>query len=261
MRFPKSACIETLYLELPFYDRLAKAKRDGFDYVEFWGWRDKDLDQLKAAADSAGIGISGFNGNQDYSLLDPVQKRGYFQQLRESVAMAKRLGALAVTIHSNALGAGGLAVCDYRDLSDAVKLCTMYEGLKECAKIAGDSGIRVNLEPLNTTCDHAGYYLTSTRTAAELTRMVASPLVKVLYDVYHMQQMEGRLCDTIRENIDQIGHVHVADVPGRHEPGTGEIRYERVFEQLEECGYQGIVCYELFPQTTTQEAVLAIMRG
>ena len=104
-----------------------------------------------------------------------------------------------------------------------------------------------------------GNYLRHTRTAAELTRLIGSPKLKVLYDVYHMQLNEGGLCDHIRAYADQFGHIHVADAPGRHEPGTGEIHYPAVFAALEQAGYRGLIGYELFPKTDTKTAVRAIM--
>ena len=116
----------------------------------------------------------------------------------------------------------------------------------------------MNLEPLNITTDHAGNFLTTTRMAAEMTRLIGSPMLKVLYDVYHMQLNEGSLCDNIRTYGDQFGHIHVADAPGRHEPGTGEIRYPRILQCLEEIGYQGLVGFELIPAVSTAQAVKAI---
>ena len=80
--FQKSACIETLYTELPFLERFHAAKADGFDFVEFWSWTDKDLAAVKAAADAAGVGISGFNGDAELSLIDPAQKTAYKAFLR-----------------------------------------------------------------------------------------------------------------------------------------------------------------------------------
>lgn len=259
MKFAKSACIEPMYSEIPFLDRFQAAKDDGFEFVEFWGWTDKDLDAVKAAAEKAGIGISGFNGDADYSLIDPTHKEKYLDFLRKSVAAAKKVGAKSVTIHSNALGDAGIVVNHYTELSDTVKLCSMYGMLLECAKIAEESGIAMNLEPLNITTDHVGNYLATTRMAAEMTRLIGSPMLKVLYDVYHMQLNEGSLCDNIKAYADQLGHIHVADAPGRHEPGTGEINYTRVFKALEDCGYTGRVGFELFPETTTANAVKAIM--
>lgn len=259
MNLKRSACIEPMYSEIPFLDRFQAAKDDGFDFVEFWSWTDKDLDAVKAAAEKAGIGISGFNGDADYSLIDPTHKGKYLDFLRKSVAAAQKIGALSVTIHSNALGDGGIVVNHYTELSDTVKLCSMYDMLLECAKIAEESGIAMNLEPLNITTDHVGNYLATTRMAAEITRLIGSPMLKVLYDVYHMQLNEGSLCDNIKAYADQLGHIHVADAPGRHEPGTGEINYTRVFKALEDCGYTGRVGFELFPETTTANAVKAIM--
>lgn len=248
-----------MYAELPFLDRFQAAKDDGFEFVEFWGWTDKDLDAVKAAAEKAGVGISGFNGDAELSLIDPAQKKDYLDFLRCSVAAARKVGARSVTIHSNGLGDGGIVINHYDELSDTVKLCTMFDTLKECAAIAESSGIRMNLEPLNITTDHVGNFLATTRMAAEMTRLIGSPVLKVLYDVYHMQLNEGSICDNIRAYGDQFGHIHVADAPGRHEPGTGEINYHKVFACLEDCGYQGLVGFELMPETTTKNAVKAIM--
>lgn len=259
MKFSRCACIEPLYSELPFLEHFQAAKDDGFDFVEFWSWTDKDLDAVKDAAGKAGISIAGFNGDAELSMIDPDTKEAYIAFVRKSAAAAQKVGACSVTIHSNGLGDGGLVIRDYAELSDTVKLCTMYENLKACARIAEETGIRMNLEPLNITTDHVGNYLATTRMAAELTAMVGSPMLKVLYDVYHMQLNEGSLCDTIRAYAGQIGHIHVADAPGRHEPGTGEINYANVFACLEEAGYTGLIGYELFPKTTTAEAVKAIM--
>ena len=236
------------------------AKDDGFEFVEFWSWTDKDLDAVKAAAEAAGIGISGFNGDAELSLIDPAQKTDYLEFLKKSVAAAQKTGARSVTIHSNGLGEGGLVINDYRDLSDTVKLCAMFGTLMECAKIAEESGIQMNLEPLNVTTDHVGNYLQTTRMAAEMTRLIGSPKLKVLYDAYHMQLNEGSLCDNIRRYADQLGHIHVADAPGRHEPGTGEINYAKVLSCLEESGYTGLIGFELIPETSTLEAVKAIMK-
>lgn len=258
MVFQKSACIEPMYRELPFLDRFQAARRDGFDFVEFWSWTDKDLDAVKAAAESAGVGISGFNGDAELSLIDPEQKEAYLAFLRRSVEAAKKVGARSVTIHSNGLGEGGVVIDHYERLSGTVKLCAMFDTLKECARIAEASGIQMNLEPLNVTTDHAGNFLRTTRMAAEMTRLIGSPGLRVLYDVYHMQLNEGSLCDNIRAYGDQFGHVHVADAPGRHEPGTGEINFRKVFSCLEDAGYRGLIGFELIPETTTENAARAI---
>ncbi len=254
-----TACIETLFTELPWQERFKAAKESGFDYIEFWSWTDKDLDEIKRLAEEAGIGISGFNGDADYSLVDPTHKEKYLEFLGKSLAAAQKIGAESVTIHSNALGDGGIVVNHYTELSDTVKLCSMYDMLKEVAVMAEQTGITCNLEGLNITTDHVGNFLKNTQMAAEIIRLIGSPKVKILYDVYHMQLNEGSICDTLSKYIDTVGHIHIADAPGRHEPGTGEINYPNVIRHLRKLGYEGKIGCELFPEKDTEIAVKAIM--
>jgi hydroxypyruvate isomerase len=253
------ACIDTLYTELPWEKRFASAKEDGFDCVEFWDWRKVDLKATRHFADDAGIWISGFNGDADYSLVDPTHKTRYLDCLKRSFEAAYILGAPSVTIHSNALGEGGVVVNHYTELSDTVKICSMYDMLQASVKLAEEAGIQLNLEALNVYTDHMGNFLKTTRDGAEMCRMIGSPRLKLLYDVYHMQINEGRICDNLKEYSDCIGHIHIADAPGRHEPGTGEIRYEFVCRFLDELCYNGVIGCELFPKTNTAAAVKAIM--
>ena len=113
MALRKCACIDTLYTELDWLDRFQAAKDDGFEAVEFWDWRIRDLDATREAAQKAGIAISGFNGDADYSLVDPTHKKPYLAYLKQSIDAAKKVGAASVTIHSNALGDGGIVVNHY----------------------------------------------------------------------------------------------------------------------------------------------------
>lgn len=259
MALKKAANLETLYTEIPFAKRFEAARRDGFEYVEFWGWPDKNTDEIRDLAREAGIGICGFNGDADFSLIDPAHKKQYLDYLRQSLEVARKIGSLSVTIHSNALGDQGRVVNHYDDLSVTVKLCSMYDMLTACVPLANEYGVNLNLEALNITTDHVGNFLQTTRMGAEICRLQNAPRLKILYDVYHMQLNEGSLCDNLTAYADQIGHVHVADAPGRHEPGTGEINYPCVLRHLESVGYKGIVGYELFPRTDTAAAVKAIM--
>lgn len=260
MKFAKSACIDSMYCELPFLERFEAAKKDGFEFIEFWNWDGRNAEDIKNAAQKAGVGISGFNGDASYSLIDPAQRKDYLEFLQRSVRFAQQIDALSVTIHSNALGDGGIVLNHYAELSDTVKLCSMFDLLKECAELAESSGIAMNLEPLNIISDHIGNFLSTTQMAAEMTELIGSPKLKVLYDIYHMQLDEGNLCNTITKYIEQIGHIHVADVPGRHEPGTGEINYHNIFSCLEKLNYQGRIGFELFPEITTAKAAAAIMQ-
>lgn len=258
MSLEKCACIDTLYTELPWEERFAAAKQDGFAAVEFWDWRTRNLEKTKALAEAAGMKILGFNGDADYSLINPSHKKKYLEELQKSLEAAQKVGAFSLTIHSNALGENGIVVNSYDELSDTVKLCSMYGTLLECVKLAKEKNIRLNLEALNVFTDHKGNFLKNTQMTAEICQLIRSPYLKILYDVYHMQINEGNLCKHIKDFCNQFGHVHIADVPGRHEPGTGEINFSNVISCLEECGYNGMLGYELFPKTNTKTAIKAI---
>ena len=105
----------------------------------------------------------------------------------------------------------------------------MYDTLLACAELAEKEEINLNLEALNITTDHVGNFLATTQMGAEIVRLIGCPRLKLLYDVYHMQINEGCICDTISNYGDTFGHIHVADAPGRHEPGTGEINYTHIW--------------------------------
>jgi len=258
MALNKCACIDTLFTELPWQKRFQAARKAGFTHIEFWNWTDRDLVEIKRLALEADVGISGFNGDADYSLIDPGHRDKYLEFLRRSLDAARQIGAASVTIHSNALGENGIVVDNYANLSDTVKLCCMYDTLLRCVPMAEQAGVSLHLEALNVHVDHVGNYLETTRMGAEICSLIGSPRLKLLYDVYHMQINEGNICANISQYADRIGHVHVANAPGRHEPGTGEINYHQVLQHLESTGYKGLVGYELFPETTTEEAVRAI---
>lgn len=253
------ACIDTLYTEHPFQERFSLAKADGFESVEFWDYRHHDLDVLKQWAEEANIAISGFNGDADYSLVDPAHKEKYLEALAKSIGAAKKIGAESITIHSNALGDGGIVVNHYSELSNTVKLCSMYDTLKECAELAEKNDININLEALNVLTDHVGNFLETTQMGADMVRLIGCDRLKLLYDAYHMQLNEGKICDTLSKSIDVIGHIHIADAPGRHEPGTGEMNYQNIMRHLKNLNYQYRVGSELFPLYDTETAVQAIM--
>jgi len=109
--------------------------------------------------------------------------------------------------------------------------------------------------------DHPGYTLSHSNHAFEIVRRIGSPHLRVLYDVYHMQIMEGDLITTLTANLHAIGHIHVADVPGRHEPGTGEINYANIARALRTAGFDGSIGLECFPQGSSERAIEAFRRA
>ncbi len=243
----KSLCIETFFTDRDFYDRFALAREAGFDFVEFWSWQDKDATRILELCARERLGIASFSGDASADLVDPGQREAYLDFAEASMEMAWKLSCSSLVIHSNALGEGGVVLEPYADRTEAEKFGAMQRTLADLAPRAEARGIQLVLEALNTEVDHKGNFLASTRMAAAAIRLVDSPNLRILYDVYHMQVMEGNLVANIQAYADCIGYVHVADVPGRAEPGSGEINYARVFRALAEAGYEGFVGFELFP--------------
>jgi hydroxypyruvate isomerase len=128
------------------------------------------------------------------------------------------------------------------------------ENLEWAAPYAADSSVLLLLEPLNQI-DFPHYALNRTSTAVKIVEAVNDPQVKLLYDVYHAQMTEGNLINTINTHIPLIGHIQIADVPGRHEPGTGEINFPAIFATLEELQYTGFVGLEYRPSSETNESL------
>lgn len=251
----KSICIETIFTEVPFEDRFKLVKEAGFEYVEFWSWEDKDIEKIKQLCEKYDIKISSFSGDKAFSLIDRFEKEKYIDYIKSSINTAKYLNCYNLVIHSNALGEGGIVLNDYRKICDFDKFSTAYDILKALAIIAEEAHVTLVLEALNTLIDHDGNYLAYTSDSARLIRMIASNNIKILYDVYHMQIMEGNIIDTIHKYISYIGYIHVADVPGRHEPGTGEINFTNVFNILKSLKYDGFIGFELFP--SKQSSIVA----
>jgi hydroxypyruvate isomerase len=251
----KSVCIEMLFTEWPFEDRFGLTKKSGFDYLEFWSWKDKDIHEIKELCQVNDLKIASFSGDQDFSMIDENQKADYVAFVQESIEIAKFLSCENLVIHSNALGENGVVKNEYPHISITRKRKAMLAVLKTLAPKAEKSNVTLVLEALNTMVDHSGNFLASTREAAELVSSINSSHIKMLYDIYHMQIMEGNIIDTLKANIDAIGYIHIADVPGRHEPGTGEINFANVIKTLEKLKYDGIIGFELAPLQDSQNAV------
>ena len=256
----KSACIETIFTEVPFEERFGLAKEAGFDYIEFWSWKDKNIKNIKELCTKNNVKVASFSGDQSYSLIDESHEQPYIHFIKESIEAAKYLNCDSLVIHSNALGEMGRVVNPYNELSNYKKFGTMLNVLKALAPMAEKDKVTLVLEALNTEVDHVGNFLAFTKDSAEAIRLVNSPYIKLLYDIYHMQIMEGNIIDTLKKYMDTIGYIHAADVPGRHEPGTGEINYVNVMNALRALKYDKAVGFELFPLHNSKDAVESIMK-
>ena len=159
----------------------------------------------------------------------------FIASFRESVAAAQKMGVpnICATV-------GNLR----SDISSEQQFDICVKTLKELSHIAEEEGIMIVLEPLNILVNHMGFYLVTTEQAVKMIHAVDSPNCKILFDIYHQQISEGNIIRNATENIDLIGHFHIADNPGRLEPGTGEINYNNVFRAIRDAGYNRYLAFE-----------------
>jgi hydroxypyruvate isomerase len=259
-----SVCIEMIFTGVPFLERIEKAGQAGFDAIEFWNWDNKDLPAIKTAAEKAGVGIASFQSNLGGTLIHPDHRESFVAGIQKSLGKAQDMGAAALFMLTDELGEDRSVRFQFPELSEEAKYQSVLDGLKMIGPLAEEAGVTLVLEPLNIHVDHPGYFLHRSAAGFDLVRAVDSPRIKLLYDIYHMQVMEGNIIQTLTDNLDVIGHVHVADVPGRHEPGTGELNYANIFAALRKAGYDQYVGFEFEPTVASEEAAaksLALLKG
>jgi hydroxypyruvate isomerase len=240
-----SVCIETVDVGLPFENRIERAAAAGADAIEFWGWQDKDLDSIAVTCDRAGIELAAMLGS-DAPLTDPEGTDAAVRDVERSIERATEVGCpnLIITV--------GPKQDDYdRDAQhDAI-----VEVLDRVASTAEDAGITLCVEPLNTAVDHPEYYLSSSSEGREIVGAVDSSAVGLLFDIYHQQITEGDVTRELTESVETLTHVHIADNPGRNEPGTGELNYEHIISALLDAGYDGYVGCEFSPVGDDAKAI------
>jgi hydroxypyruvate isomerase len=247
-----SACIEWLFEEDgdSFADRIRKAHAAGLDAVEFWRWTNKDLDSVLAAVAETGIAVSGIVAEPMIALTDPKSKEEWLKGLRASVDVAKRLGAKVLIAQ-----AGN----DLDGLTREEQRQSLVSTLSAGADILKDTGVRLGLEPLNTRIDHVGYFLSSTKEGLDIIDEVGRPEIGIVYDIYHSAVMDERTEDVLSGRVDRVIHVHVADHPGRNEPGTGSIDLADRLNWMFGQGYNGRTGLEYKPTKSGSEPILAVI--
>ena len=247
----KSICIEKIFLEVPFYERFKCVKDAGFDYVEFWTWPSKDIPKVKDLCEKYNLKVASISGDRIYSAIINEEREGFLEYLSESIKVAKSLDCKHLVIHSNAMDEEGNMTIG-AEFSYAKKIASMTRTLCEAAKLAEEAGVTLVLEAVNNI-SKPGYFMNTTVVSGDIARVVGSPNVKILYDIWHMQQMEGNMVYHLEEYIDVLGYIHIGDVPERNEPGTGEINFDKIKKVLKELKYDGIFGFELTPQESSEK--------
>lgn len=238
-----SVCVDALWPQIPCEDSVILAARNGATAIEFWSWWDKNLQAVMKTCNNSGVTVAAMC-TRFYSLVDEREQEAYLQGLKETIDAAQMLGCRTIISQVGNELVGVPRVKQHRQLAD---------GLRRAADLLSIHDIQLVIEPLNTRMDHKGYFLWSSDEAAQIIQEVNSPQIKMLFDIYHQQVMEGDILQHIREYRAFIGHMHCAGVPGRHSLVDSELNYGYVFKAIEAMGYEGFMGLELFTGTPEAE--------
>ena len=244
-----AVCAEMVYLDLPFTERVRRIADLGFE-VEMWDWTGKDIDALART----GATFSSMTGYLRGTLADPAGAEELLQTARLSLAVAERLDCPRLNVHGTGLDDRGLPVVPAAVVTPAMWL-TAARTLTRLAELGQRAGRVFTLENLNTAVDHPGTPFGKASDTLALVEAVDSPYLRMNLDLYHAQIGEGNLIQLVERALPFVGEIQVADVPGRREPGTGEICYPAIAAALRRLGYQGVVGLEGWASDQPEQAL------
>ena len=233
-----SLCIDSIYPKENLKEKLQKIKKAGFNHIEFWDWRDKEPKTIN----DSGLKVTNFSGNRVTSLtLDSKEK--VINEVKNSIDVAKKIKCDRIMLLSDVLENDGSVKAS--SISSEEKLERLSANLKAIVDLAEKEDIYLVIEPLNTFKDHKNYYLNHFQKTLKLIQSINSKYLTILYDIYHMQIMDGNIVKTLKKYHEYIGYVHVANVPYRCEPWIGELDYKFILKELSKI-YSGVVGFEFF---------------
>ena len=238
--FTLAACAEMLFRELPIEARVRRIAELGFA-VEIWDWTRHDI----AALERTGATFSSMTGYVTGDLIDPDGADELLRTAAQSIPVAKRLGIPRLNLHGTGLDGRGLPVWPVQVVTGAMWL-KARDTLARLAELGGHHGVTFVLENLNAEIDHPGVPFGRAADCLALVQAVDHPHLRLMLDLYHAQIGEGNLIELVRRAASWIGEIQVADVPGRCEPGTGEINYPAIARALAAIGYRGTIGLEAF---------------
>jgi len=237
-----------------FEENLERVAQAGYRHVElvgeFAGWSAEDWQRIPGRMQALKITVDATSGVKA-GFADPAGGDAFVAELKRFVPTVQRLGCGQIILLSGKRIDG---------VAPGVQRAASIEALKRAAETLSAAGVTGVIEPIDRL-ENPSIYLDGVTEACEIVRAVASPKVKVLYDLYHEQRGMGNLIEKLEKNIDEVGLIHVADVPGRHEPGTGEIDYGNVYKKLAELRYRGVIAMEFYPTGDVVETLRRAREG
>lgn len=223
-----------------FEENLERVAQAGYGHVELVGefsqWSAEEWQRILSRMQALKVTVDATSGIKS-GFADPAGGEAFVAELKGFIPTVKRLGCGQIILLSGKRTDGAAA---------GAQRAASIEALKRAAEILSAAGVTGVIEPIDRL-ESPTIYLDSASEAFEIVRAVGSPSVKVLYDLYHEQRGMGNLIEKLEKNIDEVGLIHVADVPGRHEPGTGEVDYGNVYKKLAELRYRGVIAMEFYP--------------
>ncbi|WP_455864135.1 TIM barrel protein [Pantoea agglomerans] len=248
--FTLSVCAEMVFLELPFIERVKRIHQLGFG-VELWNWQNKDIPALAAT----GARFTSMTGYLSGNFTDDREIASLLASAEVSLGVAEQLGCPSLNLHGTGLDDKGLPVKPVEVVTGAMWLKAVST-LEKLAAMAERAGKVFTLENLNTAVDHPGTPFAKASEVLALVEAVNSPHLRINLDLYHAQIGEGNLIELVKRAGSAIGEIQVADVPGRQEPGTGEINYRAIANALRAMNYQGVVAMEGWASGDSETALM-----
>lgn len=246
-----AACAEMVYLDQPIVERVRRLHEAGFE-VEIWDWSNKDLTALAAT----GATFSSMTGYLRGDLTTVEGRAALIDTARASLHAAEIIDSPRLNLHGTGLDRNGVPVRPHTNVAIDERRFAI-DTLRQVAALAEGTGRVFTLENLNTAIDHPGTPFARAADTLDLVSAVDSPQLRLNLDLYHAQIGEGNLIVLIEKSLAWIGEIQVADVPGRCEPGTGEINYSTIATALRRLGYDGVVGLEAWASADSDAALAA----
>lgn len=250
---PFAVNVEMWFGNKSFLEKINIAADMGFPAIEFWPYNNKPIDEAANLLKKRNVAVSQFTAwGFGTELNNPKSDHERFvAAIKESCDVADKIDCQLFTV---------VIGNDIEGVTKEQMHAAAIRGLKKAAPICEKRGKTIIIEPMNPR-NHPAHCLYGSTDAINICKAVGSPHVKINWDLYHMQIVEGDLCMRMREGFDYIGYLQLADNPGRHEPGTGEVNYTRVFEEIKSLKYEGFVGLECHPKENAQVAAERIYRA
>jgi len=248
-----SICIETILNELNLYDRPEIISELDLDGIEFWDWRDKDKDLLIDSMRKSNLRTEVFSGNRETSLITKNADKIFIAELSKSLQYAKSIGCNKLMLLTDALNPDGSVRPVDKNLSSNEKLKNLERSLCAIEEFSKNKEITYLVEPLNIIKDHPGYYLSDLDILFNILKNNNFTSTYMLYDIYHMAKMNRDVLKDINLYFDVIKHIHIANLPDRTKPGSGNFNFEELFSELIKLGYGYFIGLEYFPTIDTIE--------